>query len=150
MTDILFYHLTSSSLETALPPLLEKSLERGWTVRVTGNEKMRLDALDRLLWTYRDEGFLPHGRSGGAHDADQPILLTEAGQAAPPADVLMLIDGAMEPVAALATHQRVCLFFDGNDPEAVQAARGHWKTFRDTDFTAKYWAQEDGRWVAKA
>lgn len=149
MTDILFYHLTSSTLETALPPLLEKSLERGWKVCVTGNEAMRLDALDRLLWTYREEGFLPHGRSGGDHDADQPILLTEPGKGGSGADVLMLIDGAMEPIENLARYQRVCLFFDGNNPESVQAARGHWSAFRNTDFTAKYWAQENGRWVAK-
>ncbi|HLP68577.1 MAG TPA: DNA polymerase III subunit chi, partial [Rhizobium sp.] len=29
MAEILFYHLTESKLEDALPPLLEKSVERG-------------------------------------------------------------------------------------------------------------------------
>jgi hypothetical protein len=29
MTEILFYHLQGMSLESVLPPLLEKSLERG-------------------------------------------------------------------------------------------------------------------------
>ena len=32
MTEVLFYHLQNMSLENVLPPLLEKSLERGWRV----------------------------------------------------------------------------------------------------------------------
>src|ERR1700751_1009318 len=34
MTEVLFYHLQNMSLESVLPPLLEKSLERGWRVVV--------------------------------------------------------------------------------------------------------------------
>jgi hypothetical protein len=34
MTEVLFYHLQDVSLENVLPPLLEKSLERGWRVVV--------------------------------------------------------------------------------------------------------------------
>ena len=30
MTEILFYHLERAALESVLPGLLEKSLERGW------------------------------------------------------------------------------------------------------------------------
>ena len=41
MTEVLFYHLTESRLEDALPALLEKSLERGWRVVVLGLEERR-------------------------------------------------------------------------------------------------------------
>ena len=34
MTEVLFYHLQNMSLESVLPSLLEKSLERGWRVVV--------------------------------------------------------------------------------------------------------------------
>ena len=34
MTEMLFYHLQGQKLEGVLTPLLEKSLERGWTVIV--------------------------------------------------------------------------------------------------------------------
>ena len=36
MTEVLFYHLTERKLEDALPPLLDKSVERGWRVAVAG------------------------------------------------------------------------------------------------------------------
>ena len=61
MTELLFYHLQGQKLEGVLTPLLEKSLERGWRVVVQGASEERIDALDAHLWTYRDDGFLPHG-----------------------------------------------------------------------------------------
>ena len=45
MAEALFYHLTESRLEDALPPLLEKSLERGWKVSVHVGSEERRDAL---------------------------------------------------------------------------------------------------------
>jgi len=59
MTEVLFYHLQNMSLESVLPPLLEKSLERGWRVVVQSTSQERADALDAHLWTYRDDSFLP-------------------------------------------------------------------------------------------
>ena len=46
MTEVLFYHLQNMSLENVLPPLLEKSLERGWRVVVQSTSPERTDALD--------------------------------------------------------------------------------------------------------
>jgi hypothetical protein len=75
MTEVLFYHLQNMPLESVLPPLLEKSLERGWRVVVQATSQERADALDAHLWTYRDDSFLPHTtwRSGDAQH--QPIVL---------------------------------------------------------------------------
>ena len=47
MTEVLFYHLTESALEDALPPLLEKSLERGWRAVVQTGSDERRDAQHR-------------------------------------------------------------------------------------------------------
>ena len=61
MTEVLFYHLTESTLEDALPNLLERSVQRGWrTIVQTGSDERR-DSLDTHLWTYRDDSFLAHG-----------------------------------------------------------------------------------------
>lgn len=65
MTEVLFYHLTESKLEDALPPLLEKSVERGWRVAVQLKDAARRDLLDQHLWTFREDSFLPHGTDEG-------------------------------------------------------------------------------------
>ena len=51
MTQAMFYHLTRSPLEAALPMLLARSLESGWHVVVRGTDAGRLDWLDQRLWT---------------------------------------------------------------------------------------------------
>ncbi|MEO0502472.1 MAG: DNA polymerase III subunit chi, partial [Pseudomonadota bacterium] len=71
-----FYHLTRRPLEVALTELLEAARKRDMRVAVRGPELARLAWLDEKLWASPEDGFLPHGMAGGAHDADQPVLLT--------------------------------------------------------------------------
>lgn len=70
-----FYHLTQKPLEATLPMLLGKALGAGWRVAVRGTDAARMEWLDQKLWLGAEEGFLPHGLAGGAHDAAQPVLL---------------------------------------------------------------------------
>jgi len=69
------------SIESVLPSLLEKSLERGWRVVVQSTSPERTDALDAHLWTYSDDYFLPHAtwRAGDAQDQADIILSVEEG-----------------------------------------------------------------------
>jgi DNA polymerase-3 subunit chi len=150
MTEILFYHLQGQKLEGVLPPLLEKSLDRGWTVIVQGSSEERIEALDAHLWTYRDDGFLPHGTWREQEAAAQPVLLTVNDGNPNAAAVRFLIDGAPMPADAGA-YQRIVLVFNGEDEEAVAAARAHWTDAKSKGFETTYWqGDEQGRWVKKA
>lgn len=149
MTDVLFYHLTQSTLEQALPGLLERSVERGWNVVVQTGSQERCDALDAHLWTYRDDSFLGHGTSSDVHAAEQPILLTTDESNLNGAQVRFLVDGASVP--DLARYERAVLMFDGLDNDQVAAAREHWKILKNVGHAVTYWLQgEDGRWQRKA
>lgn len=150
MTEVLFYHLQRQPLEKVLPQLLEKSVERGWRVIVESSSEERIDALDAYLWTYRDDNFLAHGTYREAETAMQPILLTVQGHNPNSATVRFLIDGAPVPDDA-ANYQRIVLLFDGEDDDAVAAARARWTDAKAKGFEATYWqADEQGRWQKKA
>ena len=150
MTEILFYHLQGQKLEGVLPPLLEKSIERGWTVIVQGASEERIEALDAHLWTYRDDGFLPHGTWRERDAALQPVLLTVNEGNPNVATVRFLIDGAPMPADA-AAYQRIVLVFNGEDEDAVAAARSVWSDAKAKGFEATYWQpDEQGRWAKKA
>src|ERR1700757_298811 len=99
MTEVLFYHLQNMTLESVLPPLLEKSLERGWRVVVQSTSQERADALDAHLWTYRDNPSRPHatGRAGPGDAPDQPIVLAVEEANPNGANVRFLIDNAALP-----------------------------------------------------
>jgi len=150
MTEFLFYHLQGQRLDGVLPALLERSLERGWRVAVQGASEERMDALDAHLWTYRDDSFLPHGTWRETEAAEQPILLTMTESNPNGANVRFLIEGAPLPPDA-ESYERLVLVFDGDDEDAVAAARAQWTAAKERGFAATYWQPDDsGRWVKRA
>ncbi len=142
-----FYHLTERPLEATLPVLIGKALEAGWRVTVRGRDDALLERLDKHLW--QGDGFLPHGRSGGPHDADQPVLLT-TGDAANNATCLMSVGGADIAAAEVQSSDRACVLFDGADEAALEHARNQWRNLTEAGVSAQYWAEEAGRWTKKA
>lgn len=151
MGEVLFYHLTTRPLEQAAPQILEKCVERGWRVTVRTGSPERAEGLNRHLWTYREDGFLPHGGPSDGHAAAQPVYLTAGPETPNKPDVLLLCDGAAADAGEMGGYMRALLMFDGHDEDAVAAARVAWKAVKDAKLKAVYWAQTDeGGWVRKA
>ena len=130
-----------------LPLLLEKSLERGWRAVVETSSRERATALDAMLWSFRDDSFLPHGIAGDATDPDQPVLITTDEGNANAAQVRFFVDRAVPQTGK--GYQRIVYLFSGHDPDAVGEAREAWKALREgNDLT--YWQQDEtGRWVKR-
>lgn len=150
MAEVFFYHLTQTPLEVTLRLLLEKSLAAGWRVSLRAQSDALLDQLDRALWAGPDDGFLAHGRDGGAHDADQPVLLTLSQNAANQPDCLVAVEGAAIAPEEVAGLKRAMIVFDGHDEIGLNIARAQWKTLTVAGVKAKYWSEETGRWAMKA
>jgi DNA polymerase-3 subunit chi len=149
MTEISFYHLTARPLEWALPKLLERTLEAGERALVMVASQERVDSLNSHLWTYDANSWLPHGAEKDGNAAEQPIWLTAGIDNPNNAGFLFLADGAT--LDDVAPYKRVFKLFDGRDDEAVAAARGRWKTYKDAGHTLSYWQQDDrGRWSKAA
>ncbi len=152
MTEVLFYHLEKQPLDLVLPGLIERTLARGWRAVVQAGSEERMAALDLLLWTYKDESFLPHGSKADPSPELQPVFLTTDAVNPNGAKVRFIVDGAALPAAAdLPTYDRLVILFDGRDTGAVAQARTHWKTIKAAGLTATYWQQSsEGRWEKKA
>ncbi len=148
--EVLFYELQRETLETALVPLLEKSLARGWKAVVRAGSAERVAALDAHLWTYRPDSFLPHGTSADGHTDRQPVFLTHGNDNPANAEVLFLVDGATPEAwddTSLNALARVVLLFDGANEAARAAARSQWTSVRKAGLAATYWKQSEfGRW----
>lgn len=147
MSEILFYHLENQPLERVLPVLVEKSLERGWKVVVETASDERAEAIDNLLWTFRDDSFVPHARAGGSEDAMQPVLITTRPHNPNGAQVRFFVDRAVPQSGE--GYQRIVFMFSGHDPDAVTEARAAWRALKPGN-EVTYWQQEAGRWVKKA
>jgi len=149
MPEVWFYHLEGSSLDAVLPGLLEKSLERGWRALVRTTSKERMHALDDILWSYRDDSFLAHGRADDPDTELQPILIAYDARDYDARQLLILIDRA--EANSIDAFERVILLFDGGDEAALSDARARWKKFKDEGTAVTYWQQNAlGRWEKKA
>jgi DNA polymerase-3 subunit chi len=149
MTEVLFYHLEHQPLERVLPSLVEKTLERGWRAVVQAGSEERIEALDTLLWTYREESFLPHGTKRDGNPDMQPVYLTTSEDNPNGAVVRFLVDGA--EAGDLSAYTRIVYLFDGRDAAALDRARAQWRNAKETGSEVTYWQQSpEGRWEKKA
>jgi DNA polymerase-3 subunit chi len=152
--EIWFYHLEAQTLDQALPTLLERTLDRGWTAVVEASSQERVKALDDRLWSYSDDSFLPHGALGDGEPDEHPILLMVGPDNPIAAPIRFVVDGA-DPVAAFeaaaAPYERLIVMFDGRDEEQTAAAREWWRALKAKGGAVAYWRQNgDGRWEKKA
>ena len=133
-----FYYLTRVPLEKALPSIAERVLANGERLVILAEDETLLTRIDALLWSYKPDSFLPHGREG-----DQPILLTvDACGAA--AQNIALIDGLWRDSAL--DFARAFYFFDS---QTIDIARGAWRGLAErSEVERHYWKQDDGgKWV---
>ena len=144
MIEYGFYHLTRTPLEPALGRLLERVLASGQRAVVVASSPERLEALNRALWTFGRESFLPHGTREDGFAEDQPVFLTDEADFPNGATVLVLVDGAeVEPPPQFTR----CLYmFEGNDEAAVAQARALWQRLRARGEALTYWQQTERGW----
>ena len=144
-----FYHLEKTSLDNALPMLLEKAFESGQRVLIKVDMAERADYLNTLLWTYKPDSFLPHGVEKDGNAENQPIFITHKDKFNPnKAALVVLVDNVPVPMDEGFT--RALYFFDGSNPDSLQIARKEWQRVSDAGADRFYWQQnETGKWENK-
>ncbi|MCG6897902.1 MAG: DNA polymerase III subunit chi [Thiocapsa sp.] len=91
--------------------------------------------LDRLLWTFRDESFLPHGLVGRSDPALTPILISADGN--PVTEDQVLINLAPQVPAFFGRFERLCEPID-HDPAARLAGRQRFRYYRDRGYPLEH------------
>ncbi len=141
-----FYQLGAVAVDQVIASIAEKLIGAGEHLLVIADDEAQLARLDRVLWDQGSASFLPHGISGGADDARQPVLLSTSPDAANRARNLLIADGKWRD-AALAFGRAFYLF----DAETLDEARAAWRSLAARDDVEKhYWAHDGGRWTEKA
>ena len=146
MTQLYFYRVSNSPLVRVLAALLRRYVDSGLRTVVRGASLRRMERLDKDLWSFPGDGFLPHGMAGCAYEAEHPILLTVEKHGDQAADGLVAIDGAQVEPEEANNFMRISFVFEGHVSSELNSARKHWKLFSDAGHPMQYWDDENGRW----
>ena len=111
--------------------LLEKIHGQGRRVYVNTAGDAEGRHLDRLLWTYRQQSFLPHGLVGEADPHLNPILI---GWEPPPEEEHdVLVNLAAQVPSFFSRFERVAEPID-REPAVRQAGRDRYRFYRDRGY----------------
>lgn len=112
--------------------LLEKLYADGRFVCVHTNQLDDAERFEKLLWTYRDDSFIPHLLISDAVDQSIiPILIDYPQKTAIPRDILLNLSHTTPPNYQQST-QLIELVYD--DPTEQQLARERFKYYREQGF----------------
>lgn len=116
VSTVSLYILKKDTPEAFLPKWLEKTLEKRVWVWSASSE--RLEAWDTLLWTFRSDSFVAHGREGvGRFPEWTPVWLSNRLPEASDARTVLII---LEPCPnwRQASVEKTVGFFETHDPFA--------------------------------
>lgn len=149
LSEVYFYHVTRQTVVSALPQLLFKAKDIGWTVFIRVKDEVTLKFIDDAIWTVQPESFLPHAVLGSQNSEKSDILLGTEQDDSSNSDFLLSLNGALISTEEVSNYRRCALLFDDKSSDEVNIAREQWMKFTKADIRAKYWSQETGTWGLK-
>ncbi|MDB5490424.1 MAG: polymerase chi subunit, HolC family protein [Micavibrio sp.] len=148
MTEIRFYHLTTRSIDSALPEICARALSAGHRVLVCAGDEAEVERLTNILWTSSPLSFLPHGSKKDGRPEQQPIWMTAGNDNPNAANVMIVTSGATPD--SFDGFTLFCDLFDGRDETMLASARQRWKAYKDGAHSLTYWQQTEKGWEQKA
>ncbi len=140
MTRIDFYLLADQTEEARLKlacRLAEKIHRLGKDLYIHATNEDQSRRVDRLLWVYRDNSFLPHSLLGEQGDIPKelPYILIGYGQS-PPLDRDIMINLSMETSPFFSRFDRVAEIVD-ESPENRLAGRNRYRFYQQRGYPLK-------------
>ena len=134
MTRVDFYILQGDDAHTRplfACRLAEKAYVLGHRVYIHTESATQTAHLDELLWTFKQDGFLPHAVQGTEQDAPSPILLGHTGE--PDTNTDVLINLAPEVPLFFSRFERVAELIDQQEQRKRQG-RERYSFYRDRGY----------------
>lgn len=111
--------------------LAEKAWNQGRRVYLHTESAADADRMDRLLWTFRQGSFIPHGVSGKASPDLNPVIVGHDEQAGEEHDVLINLATKVPPF--FSRFERVAELIEPS-PEKRQQGRLRYAFYRDRGY----------------
>ena len=125
-----FYLLNNAepkSAEIVACRLIEKAYQRGHRVFVFCEDAQAAARLDELLWTYKDDSFIPHNLQGEGPEPPPPVQIGYGPEPRGFNDILLNLSTTIPPY--FSRFRRVMEVIASNDA-AKDIGRNHYREYR--------------------
>jgi DNA polymerase-3 subunit chi len=112
--------------------LADKAYGLGHTIYLFTASEPQAAALDDLLWTFRQDSFVPHERYSGGSVEDSPVLIGTASPAEVSARVLINCTEALPE--GFESYERIVELVDSR-MEVLAKSRARFRQYRERGFT---------------
>lgn len=147
-----FYHLERTGPLDVVPSLVDKIYNRGLKSWIYHPDKALLKEMDRVIWTFSQQSFVPHCLEGDESMAHASSILS--AQLPPKEGGKIDVFIALAPYAVeedLPDVSRVVDMFESQDSAVLAQARERWRFYREKEISCAYWIQtSEGKWVQKS
>ena len=137
MTQVDFYVIregVKSNRYTLACRLCEKIYHQGRRILVHTNSEEETRHLERLLWTFRQGSFVPHGIADSCDATVTPVIISHRQDAGLEKDVLVNLN--QEVPNFFSRFDRVAEIID-QEPQVVTAGRDRFRFYRDRGYPLK-------------
>jgi len=134
MTKIDFYILPESSPQATMLfvcRLIEKAYKQRHRIYIHTEEETIAHQLDEMLWTYRDDSFLPHNLYGEGPEPTPPIQIGINATPEQHRDVLINLG---QQIPTCHTQFKRIIEIIADDENAKTAGRERYRFYRTTGF----------------
>ncbi|HBE92840.1 MAG TPA: DNA polymerase III subunit chi [Gammaproteobacteria bacterium] len=135
MTQVDFHILESEGPDRAMHHacrLINKAYMQGHRLHVRVTDASYAEQLDKLLWSFSDQSFVPHELQGTGDATPAPVNISIMGDSPEPDVILVnLCDNMPETYRH---HERLIEIVAG-DPDSTTAARERYRQYRESGDT---------------
>ena len=142
-----FYNSSQRNIIADIFWLTEKLYKTRNTILIFCKDYENVKIIDDFLWSYRDDGFIPHSIEKEDHISDYPIIITSRIDKDYKHSTLLALNGVFVEEKVCQKFANVYYFFDSHENKEKENARIMWKNFVSQNVVCKYWVNKANKWV---
>ncbi|KAA3613590.1 MAG: DNA polymerase III subunit chi [Calditrichaeota bacterium] len=128
---VLFVELKIASKNKYVCDIAEKLFDNNISVSIFTNELKSANQLNDLLWTWKQDSFIPHSISTAENGSSDPVSISSSIDLIPQTEALILFDPL--PLNELEKFKLVFDFAEVYHSEKKQESRQRFKQMRDSE-----------------
>ena len=142
--EFAIYQSISGNLAGVAVKLLEKIFLSGSRAVFFSPITERVDIINKTLWTYSTNAFIPHGDKRMGFEDQQPIYFTDVFKNPNNASILVLVDTFDLTNKEYKNFEKIMLIFE--DISKVDEIEKIYRSLKDNGKNVNYWKQSPKGW----